>query len=102
MNRNGYITHPDFSVPCGGGTLFVFKHMDDLHFCHEACFEEEGASGGPTRHRFAYVFRWLELKHSFYTDRAKNHCMKLNAAQCVRAHERQVQRKRKQARSQSH
>ena len=60
------------------------------------------ASGGLTRHRFAYVFRWLELQHSFYTNRAKNHGMKLNAAQCERVRDRERERKRKQARAHSH
>lgn len=62
----------------GDGTLFIFSPLDDLHFCHEAAFDQEvlraaGASG----HRFAFVYRWLASKREFYTDPGKRWAMKL-------------------------
>ena len=59
-DRSTYTTHPQFSVPCENGTLFVFSPTDDLFFCHEVFFEpstlaERGAGG----YRLAFVMRWL-------------------------------------------
>ena len=100
MERNKYITHPNFMVKCDGGSLFVFKHMDDLHFAHEVKFAGPDEDTSPTPgHRFAYVFRWLELKHSFYTDFDQQHGMKLNEEQCERQCERQRERQRERKRA---
>ena len=93
MKRDGYVTHPYLSVPCSAGTLFVFKHMDDLHFCHEAQFAD-GVGRSPG-HRFAFVFRWLQLERSVYTNVEKKHGMKLNAEQSKRERERQRERRSK-------
>ena len=40
-STTSYRVHPTFSVPCSGGTLFIFTCLDDLFFCHEAKFEEQ-------------------------------------------------------------
>ena len=87
-------------VKCDGGSLFVFKHMDDLHFAHEVKFAGLDEDTSPTpAHRFAYVFRWLELEHSFHTDFDQQHGMKLNKEQCERQCERQRERQRERKRA---
>ena len=63
--RKSYTIHPRFSVPCMDGTLFIFTTFDDLHFCHEAKFLDLGDALG---YRFAFVFRWVQLKGVFYAN----------------------------------
>ena len=66
-NTKSYTVHPTFTVPCAGGTLFIFTCLDDLFFCHEAHFEEQVLkSAGATGYRFVFVFRWLTSARRFY------------------------------------
>ena len=103
MNRDSYVCHPKFRIPCGPGTLFVFSFIDDLHFCHEACISGDGAGGGSlvlddavanSGCRVAFAFRWLQLVSQFVasSDRGK-HAMKLNSEQ--RCHEEELVKKKK-------
>lgn len=72
QNRKSYLIHPRFTVKCTHGTLFVFSHLDDLHFCHEArCSDSERNS--TSSHRFAFVFRWLSLRRLFHVDPKYKH-----------------------------
>jgi len=66
--RNKYVTHPVFSTRLGAGTLLVFTPEDDLFFCHEAYFSNEGQSQD---HRMAFVFRWLSAERTFRVDTGK-------------------------------
>ena len=96
-NRDTYIMHPKFMVPCSHGTLFVFAAVDDLFFCHEACFEQAilecFGNGG---YRFAYVFRWLKSAREFYTNPEKKFAMKVPEALQQRYEERhKLKRKQK-------
>ena len=34
--RKDYVLHQKLRIPCGPGSLFVFRAEDDLLFCHEA------------------------------------------------------------------
>lgn len=61
-SMKAYEVHPSLSVPLGGGTLLVFKAIDDLFFCHEAFFL---ATSDGTSCRAAIVFRWLQSERSF-------------------------------------
>ena len=75
-NTKSYTVHPTFTVPCAGGTLFIFTCLDDLFFCHEAHFEEQVLkSAGATGYRFVFVFRWLTSARCFYTQPDKKFAM---------------------------
>lgn len=65
----------------GSGTLFIFSPLDDLHFCHEAEFDQEVLrAAGAAGHRFALVYRWLTSEREFYTAPEKRWGMKLTEA----------------------
>lgn len=57
-----YEVHPSLCVPLSGGTLLVFKAIDDLFFCHESFFL---STADGTECRVALVFRWLQSVRSF-------------------------------------
>ena len=62
----------------GSGTLFIFSPLDDLHFCHQAEFDQEVLrAAGAAGHRFALVYRWLTSEREFYTAPEKRWGMKL-------------------------
>lgn len=78
QSRNEYVVHPAYSIPCAHGTLLVFPAIDDLFFCHEACFEPQVLDAfGNSGYRFAYVFRWLQSKREFYISSGRKHAMKV-------------------------
>jgi len=79
QNRKSYRIHPRFTIKCTHGTLFVFSHVDDLHFCHEARCSNTVVAG-ESSHRFAFVFRWLELRRLFHADPCCKHGQYLTEA----------------------
>ena len=60
-DRRTYTCHPEFSVPCGDGTLFIFSPLDDLFYAHQACFSDATLVAlGDSGYRAAFVMRWLD------------------------------------------
>ena len=59
-----YHVRPEFTFPLVGGTLFVFKAVDDLIFRHGAEFRAEHR-GHVCAWRVALVFRWLQSERDF-------------------------------------
>lgn len=99
-NTKSYLVHPRLKFACGGGTLFVFSHLDDLHFCHEARVVQIGSqSPAGSGCRFAFVFRWLTMEKMFYAAPEKRNAVKLSpedkAAGLKRARD-QMQLKKRQ------
>ena len=90
--RAQYEVHPLFTIRLSHGSLFIFSPLDDIFFCHEACFPD-GAVG----YRYALVFRWHSLQAQFFVH---NNCMKLSEAQRAQQEqrEREKQAKKKRAR----
>ena len=95
-DKDRYIKHPNFTVRCTHGTLFVFNHLDDLHFCHEAepC-DSSGSELWEGGCRFAYVFRCLSTVQLFHA--SSSHNMRLSDEQ-VSAEVERMRKKRKQKR----
>lgn len=66
--RDSYETSTPFVIPCFGGTLLIYKAIDDLRFCHESAFPRSEVfreMHHRTGWRHAYVFRWLQLRRYF-------------------------------------
>lgn len=98
--RTEYIVHPHYCINMGSGTLFIFKAIDDLYFCHEAAFEpfwiEFAGNGG---YRFAYVFRWLQSVRMFSAKYP--YAMKVPKELQAKVDESRAKKKRKAARDSS-
>ena len=96
-DRDSYVLHPKLRFACAGGTLFVFSHLDDLHFCHEAgVLQIRSQSPAGSGHRLAFVFRWLGLEKLFFAAPDKRHAVKLSQEEILAADQQQKgQRKRK-------
>ena len=59
-DRTTYKCHPEFSVPCDDGTLFVFSPLDDLFYAHQVRFGDATlAVLGGSGYRAAFVMRWV-------------------------------------------
>ena len=94
--RDHYVVHPTFRVPMAAGTLFIFSPLDDLHFCHEAEFDQEVLrAAGAAGHRFALVYRWLTSEREFYTAPEKRWGMKLTETLQAKQVDRQISKARK-------
>lgn len=80
----------------GSGTLFIFSPLDDLHFCHEAEFDQEVLrAAGAAGHRFALVYRWLTSEREFYAAPQKRWGMKLTESLQAKKAELQRSKSRK-------
>ena len=99
LARECYISHPKFRIPCGPGTLFIFSHLDDLHFCHEANFPPQVQDRPGGGYRMAFVFRWLTAERLFHVQHEHQFGRKLTAveiqADLARAAEKRRSRKRR-------
>jgi len=95
-SRDSYLVHPRLKFPCAGGTLFVFSHLDDLHYCHEARVVQMPGQGPAASAgcRFAFVFRWLSLEKLFYAAPEKRHAVKLSQEQVAAGLEQARKNKR--------
>ena len=47
--------------------MFVFRNLDDFLFAHGVDFYCTPTDEGP-RHRFGFVFRWLDAKRDFFVE----------------------------------
>jgi len=90
LSRNDYTIHPRFKIPCGPGTLFIFSHLDDLHFCHQSEFQP---SVNHTGHRLAFVFRWVTGAHPYHAAGETRNARKLTPAEMEVRHEKSIKLK---------
>ena len=77
--RAEYSIHPSLQIPLSNGTLFIFCHLDDLFYCHEAAFTNEMLLDlqpcSRNRYRIALVYRWLRERkqaRKFHAGRGSN------------------------------
>ena len=66
--RKDYVLHQKLRIPCGPGSLFVFRAEDDLLFCHEAVNALQTdlhRTAENCGYRFVFVFRWLQSLRYF-------------------------------------
>ena len=82
-DRKSYKRAPDFCVPCGNGTLFVFSPLDDLFYAHEVCFSSQTLDEfGDSGYRTAFVMRWLDAtvaSKTFHASGEKRGMLKADA-----------------------
>ena len=76
ITRAEYTIHPSLQIPLSNGTLFVFCHLDDLFYCHEAYFAKEilDQPCSSNRYRIALVYRWVRERrqtHKFHVRSGK-------------------------------
>ena len=89
--RAEYEVHPLFTIRLSHGSLFIFSPLDDIFFCHEACFPDDAVG-----YRYALVFRWHSLQAQFFVH---NNCMKLSAAQRAQQEQREREKRAKKKRA---
>ena len=65
QNTKHYITSPSFQMKMKDGWITVLDVIDDMLMMHSVDWDNDDACD--TDVRFAWVYRWLEVTHDYYT-----------------------------------
>ena len=62
-----YITSPSFQMRMGDGWITVLDVIDDMLMVHSVDWDDRDDEASETDVRFAWVYRWLQVTHDYYT-----------------------------------
>ena len=62
-----YITSPSFQIRMGDGWITVLDVIDDMLMVHSVDWDDRDDEASETDVRFAWVYRWLQVTHDYYT-----------------------------------